>query len=295
MSLGVNGEGRRFELGAFDLDGTVLRRDLGISDATVEALRALREEWGMRLVVATGRSYDSAREQAARLGFGGEDPVICFGGSMVRRMSGETLLHRPVPRGAALDVLGWAAERGLHARVFTDGRVVVPAGEPPDAAVLPGRPPKGEPPPHVSVAEDVGAWFGTAGEEATKIVFVDDPGGVDRWLGEAQAAFRGRLHVTRSLPHYVEVGAVEGNKAEALGFLCEAWGIAPGRTLAFGDADNDVEMLRFAGLGVAVGGGMSEAVREAADATAPSVDEDGVARFVGGFLLGRALVGGRGA
>lgn len=292
-TFGTNGD-RRFELGAFDLDGTVLRRNLEISEATVGALRALREEWGMRLVVATGRSYDSAREQAARLGFGGDDPVICFGGSMVRRMSGETLLHSPVPREAALDVLGWAAERGLHARVFTDGRVIVPNGEPPDAAVLPNRPPKGEPPPHVSVVEDVGVWFGESPQEATKLVVVDDPAGVDRWLGEAQEAFRGRLHVTRSLPHYVEIGAVEGNKAEALGFLCEAWGIAPERILAFGDADNDVEMLRFAGLGVAVGGGMSEAVREAADAVAPSVDEDGVARFIEGLLSGHPLVGGRG-
>jgi len=208
---------------------------------------------------------------------------------MVRRMSGETLLHRPVPHEAALDVLGWAAERGLHARVFTDGRVVVPGGEPPDAAVLPNRPPKGEPPPHVSVVGDVGIWFRDAGQEATKLVIVDDPAGVNRWLGEAQEAFRGRLHVTRSLPHYVEVGAVEGNKAEALRFLCEGWGVDPERVVAFGDADNDVEMLRFVGLGVAVGGGMSRAVRDAADAVALSVDEDGVARFVEGLLENEGL------
>src|SRR3954464_15271965 len=45
-----------FDLGAFDLDGTVLRRDLTITQASVGALRALRER-GVRLVVATGRRF----------------------------------------------------------------------------------------------------------------------------------------------------------------------------------------------------------------------------------------------
>lgn len=279
-----DGQNLPFDLGAFDLDGTLLRRDLGISDATLEALAALRER-GVRLVVATGRSYESARDQAARLGFGGDDPVVCYGGSMVRRMNGETLLKNPVDREASLSVLGWAAEKGLHARVFTDGRVIVPDGEPPDAAVLPGRPPKGEPPPFLKVVDDVGDWLRASDEEPMKIVFVDEPSGVEAWLGEAQETFAGSLHVTRSLPHYVEIGSPEGDKARGLAFLCEAWGILPERTLAFGDADNDVEMLSFAGLGVAVGGGMSKAVRDAADDTAPSVERDGVARFIQGLLL----------
>ncbi|MDQ3736078.1 MAG: HAD family hydrolase, partial [Actinomycetota bacterium] len=94
------------------------------------------------------------------------------------------------------------------------------------------------------------------------------------------------LFVTRSLPHYVEVGGREGTKSEGLKFLCERWRIDPARTLAFGDAENDIDMLAFAGLGVAVGG-MSEEVRAAADAVAPPVDEDGVASFVHG-LLGEA-------
>ena len=62
-----------FDLGAFDLDGTVLRRDLAITEATVVALNALREQ-GVRLVVATGRRFEGAREHAERLGFG-----ECFG------------------------------------------------------------------------------------------------------------------------------------------------------------------------------------------------------------------------
>jgi Cof subfamily protein (haloacid dehalogenase superfamily) len=267
-----------FDLGAFDLDGTVLRRDLTITEATVKAVRALRER-GVRLVVATGRRFEGAREHAERLGSEDEDPVICYGGSMVRRINGETLLHRTLPKDVSVEVLEWAAERELHARVFVDGRIIVSPEIPAAVRYLRSREPD------VEVVESPAAWLLNGGENPTKLVIVDRPDRVPGWLGEAQRAFSG-LFVTRSLPHYVEVGEREGTKSEGLKFLCERWRIDPARTLAFGDAENDIDMLAFAGLGVAVGG-MSEEVRAAADAVAPPVDEDGVASFVHG-LLGEA-------
>jgi Cof subfamily protein (haloacid dehalogenase superfamily) len=266
-----------FDIGAFDLDGTVLRRDLSVTEATVGALEALREE-GMRLVVATGRRFEGAREHAGRLGFEEGDPVICYGGSMVRTMNGEeTLLHRTLSRSLSIEVLEWAADRGLHARVYTDGKIVTSPQTTAALEYLSGRETD------IEVVESPAAWLRDGGEEPTKLVIVDHPDEVPLWLKEAQAAFSGRLFVTRSLPHYVEVGGLRGTKASALEFLCELWGIDPARTLAFGDADNDVDMLSFAGLGVAVGG-MSQEVRDAADAVAPPVDEDGVASFIQGLL-----------
>ncbi|MBV9454413.1 MAG: HAD hydrolase family protein [Rubrobacter sp.] len=61
---------------AFDFDGTLLRRDLTITEITVGALRELRER-EVRLVVATGRRFECAREHVTRLGFRAEDPVNC--------------------------------------------------------------------------------------------------------------------------------------------------------------------------------------------------------------------------
>jgi hydroxymethylpyrimidine pyrophosphatase-like HAD family hydrolase len=128
-------------------------------------------------------------------------------------------------------------------------------------------------------------WLREGGEEPTKLVIVDRPDDIKGWLGEARTTFAGRLFVTRSLPHYVEIGSLEGTKASALGFLCERWRIEPERVLAFGDADNDIDMLHFAGHGVAVGG-MSGEVREAADRVVPGVDEDGVAGYIETLLGG---------
>jgi Cof subfamily protein (haloacid dehalogenase superfamily) len=265
--------GLSFELGAFDLDGTILRRDLRITGRTLAAMQGLRDR-GVRLVVATGRRFEGAREHAGRLGFADEDPVICYGGSMVRRMNGETLLHRTLPRDLGVEVLQWAAERDLHTRVFVDGRVITSPSTPAALKHL-----RNYEEPGLSVVEDPADWLRSGGEEPTKLVLVDQPDDVEGWLREAQNAFHGRLFVTRSLPHYVEVGGLEGTKSNALRFLCEHWGIDHGRAIAFGDADNDVDMLRFVGHGVAVGG-MTDEVREAADAVAPPVNEDGVAIYL---------------
>lgn len=223
-------------------------------------------------MVATGRRYESAAEQAGRLGFGEDDPVVCYGGSMVRRLGGETLLHRTLPKDLSLEVLDWASERNLHARVFVDGRVVT---SPDSSAVLEFV--RREP--DIVSVDSPASWLREGGEDPTKLVIVDHPDDVPGWLDEARETFRDRLFVTRSLPHYVEIGGLEGNKSSALEFLCGRWNIDPPRVLAFGDADNDVDMLRFAGCGVAVGP-MTDEVRRAADEVVAGVDEDGVALFV---------------
>ena len=279
MGTEQSGNGLGFDLGAFDLDGTVLRRNLRITKETIAALGRLRDR-GMRLVVATGRRFEDAREYAGRLGFEEGDPVICYGGSMVRRINGETLLHRTLPTELGMEVLEWAARRDLHARVFVDGRIVTSPDTP---AAMEHLKSYGEP--DVSAVESPARWLEEDGVEPTKLVIVDYPDDIGGWLEEARTAFAGRLFVTRSLPHYVEIGGPEGTKSRALRFLCERWGIEQDRVLAFGDADNDIDMLRFAGRGVAVGG-MSGEVREAADEVVPGVEEDGVARYVDKLLGG---------
>lgn len=269
----LNGSGMPYDLGVFDLDGTVLSYDLVITERVLETFRRLREG-GMRLIVATGRHYGSAREHALKLGFEDRDPLICYGGSMVRRMNGETLMHRTLPRDLSLEALDWAADRGLHARIFLDGRVV----SAPDTAVLLNnmRHPEGF---NVTPVKSPAEWLRSSGENPTKLVIVDYPDNVPNWLEDAREAFEGRLFVTRSLPHYVEISGCEGTKARALEFICDHWNLDPARAIAFGDADNDVDMLSFAGHGVSVGG-KTAAVRRAADALAPPVEEDGVPRYL---------------
>jgi hydroxymethylpyrimidine pyrophosphatase-like HAD family hydrolase len=205
------------------------------------------------------------------LPFGHPEPERCVAICIERR---ETLLHRTLPTNLGVEVLEWAAARDLHARVFVDGRIITSPDTPAALEHL-----RSYAEPGVTVVDSPAEWLKEHGEEPTKLVIVDYPDDIGGWLREARSAFSGRLFVTRSLPHYVEIGGLTGTKSEVLGFLCGRWGIERERVLAFGDADNDIDMLRFAGRGIAVGGMTSE-VREAADEVVPGVDEDGVARYV---------------
>ena len=190
------------------------------------------------------------------------------------------MLHRKLPASLGIEVLEWAAARDLHARAFLDGRIITSPDTP---AALDHLRRYAEP--GVSVVDSPADWLREGTERPTKLVIVDRPDDIEGWLEAARTAFDGRLFVTRSLPHYVEIGSLQGTKASALGFLCEWWGIEPERVLAFGDADNDIDMLRFAGHGVAVGGMTGEG-REAADRVVPGVDKYGVAGYVETLLGG---------
>lgn len=286
MTLEKNGlqNGLPFEMCAFDLDGTLMRFDMTISDDTMRALGDLRAN-DIRVVLATGRRYEGAREHAMRLGFSEDEPLVCYGGSMIRSIRGETFLENSMPAEGALEILEWAEKRGLHARIFMDGQVVTspdtPAALTAMASFIEDR---------VETVESPKAWLAENREDPIKVTIVDSPADVEEWIGDAEEAFSERYFVTRSLPHYVEIGAADGKKSAALNFLCEKWGIPPERIIAFGDGENDIDMLRFAGRGVAVGG-MTEAVRNAADEMTASVGEEGVARYIEGILSGASGAG----
>jgi hypothetical protein len=82
--------------------------------------------------------------------------------------------------------------------------------------------------------------------------------------------------VTHSGGPFVEISATGVDKAMALGELCATLGVSAAEVVAFGDMPNDVPMLRWAGLGVAVANAHPDALAAADDLTASNA-EDGVA------------------
>lgn len=86
-----------------------------------------------------------------------------------------------------------------------------------------------------------------------------------------------RLNVVASTPRNIEINAGEAGKGEALRFLSERLAIRREEVMAFGDSLNDISMLRYAGVGVAMGNAAPE-VKAAADRMTAANTEDGVAR-----------------
>jgi Cof subfamily protein (haloacid dehalogenase superfamily) len=94
-----------------------------------------------------------------------------------------------------------------------------------------------------------------------------------------------QLHITTSVPIFLETTNPAINKGTAIDFLAQnLLGITAQEVMAIGDNHNDVEMLAYAGWGVAMGNAPAE-VKAQADWVAPSVDEDGVAIAIDRFVL----------
>jgi hydroxymethylpyrimidine pyrophosphatase-like HAD family hydrolase len=83
------------------------------------------------------------------------------------------------------------------------------------------------------------------------------------------------LNAATSMPTYLEFTSIESDKARALAFLCQRMGIPPEQSVAVGDGRNDVSMLAWAGLGVAVEGSEPEVIA-AADRTVPGPGHGGI-------------------
>jgi hydroxymethylpyrimidine pyrophosphatase-like HAD family hydrolase len=104
---------------------------------------------------------------------------------------------------------------------------------------------------------------------------------VDEILPGLQELWAGRLYVVRSQPEYIEFTDISVSKSGALAWLCERLGVPRDGVVALGDGMNDVDMLEWAGLGVAVAEA-ARPVRDAADAVVPRADVPAFLRALSG-------------
>jgi Cof subfamily protein (haloacid dehalogenase superfamily) len=248
----------RPDLVASDLDGTLLPPSLEFLPQTVAGVGRLRAA-GLPFVVCTGRMFKSARRMLARLGIT-SGPIVCYQGALVADLgSGVWSRHLPIPSHLAADVVCLMRELERHVNVYVDDELYV---EHDDSW---GRRYAEYAEVGMNVVADLLAVVTTP---PTKIVIETDPDDVTRLLPDLQTRWEGRLYVTRSLPHFIEISDPQATKSAALAYLCDKLGATRERTVACGDGMNDVDMLRWAGLGVAVTEASDE-VRAAAGLVVP--------------------------
>lgn len=250
---------------ACDLDGTLVGRDGVLGPRTRSAIARSKDE-GVRVLVATGRMFRSARRYLDEASL--DDPVVCYqGAAVVDPRSGEFLLHEPLDLGVAREVIESLGARGLSPNVYVDDQLYVARETEYSRRYSAFQ--------HLPVVEvgDLLAWLD---RPPTKLVVVSEPEVLADVRGELAPRFDGRLFLTTSLPYMLELGNPGVTKGSGLAFVASALGIELDRVVAFGDGENDVELLEVAGFGVAVEGGHPRLLA-IADRTCPGPEEEGVA------------------
>lgn len=130
---------------------------------------------------------------------------------------------------------------------------------------------------------EVGDLRDFASRRFTRLLAVGEKDQIRDLTSDLNYLLNGSLYVTRSLPHFCEILNPAGGKEKALSWICDRLEIDRSETIAFGNGYNDVPMLSWAGLGVAVDGAVQEVV-EVADRIAPAIENDGVAQVLGRLL-----------
>ncbi len=277
--------GARLAAVAIDLDGTALRGDSTMSERTVAALRSCADA-GIAVLLCTGRSPVAA--EPFRSSIGATGPMVFYNGAAVIDGGKGTVLAATL---LAADVCAYcveiARERDVHFHGFLPGDRLVYERERPETEKYRKRTGlRGE-------ILDLRALFERGGAGANGLIkgmFIAEGSILDRIQAALDERFGGRIYRAKSDPTFLEVMAAGVSKGAALGVALSLRGIEREATIAFGDAENDMPLLRAAGFGVAVANA-AQAVRNAADDVAPSNEEDGVAVYLERLLADRGAAG----
>jgi Cof subfamily protein (haloacid dehalogenase superfamily) len=203
------------------------------------------------------------------------DPVVCYQGAVVADPeSGEFLRHEPIPLELAKEAIGAVEAEGFGLNCYVEDELYV-ASETAEARSYAEFQ-------HLPI-HTVGPLLAWLDEPPTKLVTIGEPERLDALEEQMKAHFDGRLYISKSLPYFLEFASPAVTKGSGMEFVAGHLGIARERTVAFGDGENDVELLEWAGYAVAVANA-HERVLALADLVCPPVDEEGVAQVIEALL-----------
>jgi Cof subfamily protein (haloacid dehalogenase superfamily) len=262
-----------YKMITIDVDDTLLNDQRIVTEATRTALAQAMER-GAMVTLATGRMFASAKQIAKQIQL--NVPLITYQGAYVKNLLDEEILYaRFVPEGAAEQVYDYATKHRYHLQVYHEDRLYareenqkiqdyariskVPYFIEPNFARLLKKP-------------------------LNKLLIYEEPAVLDHIAEDLRVLLGDTVYITKSKPYFLEILHKEGTKGHAVEFLAQHFDCQLSQVIAIGDSWNDREMIRTAGLGVAMGNAV-EPLKQIADFITKTNNEDGVKYVIDQFIL----------
>jgi hypothetical protein len=245
--------------------------DSRLRPRTIEAMRRAYDA-GIAVIVVTGRMVKSVRQALAPAGI--EAPVICYQGAVVVDGDGTWLRHEPLPVDLARETIAALAEVGIAPNVYVEDELYV-AADTPEARAYSEL--------NRIDFHVVGPLLDWLEQEPTKLVAVGEPARLDELEPQFKERFGDREFISKSLPHFLEFAKKGVTKGAGLDFLSERLGFTKAQTIAFGDGENDLELVDWPDYGIAVGNA-GERVKALARWVCPPAEDEGVAQVLEALL-----------
>ena len=265
----------KYKMIVSDFDGTIYTDDFKISDETISAVSDYRKAGGL-FFIATGRLYEAIRKNAKLFDLTNE--IVTYqGGAIFDLTTDEIIMSYNIEKEIAIEIYNYIYEN------FPD--VTIPILFYNDRCIV-----KEECAPITHFCDVVGVSPIYTGVNLNDYVLANDinPNKVlsmvetkdsDAFVAGLIENFGDVVNINRSNTFLVEIVSKVASKGNAVAWLAEKYGIKQEEIICIGDAENDISMIKYAGLGVAMGNAM-QTTKAQADYICGTNNDNGVANVI---------------
>ncbi len=258
-----------YKLVGIDLDGTLLNSQHEVDQDTIEAIRECKKK-GIKIVLATGRLYRSIRKYIELLELENEQ-ITLNGAAIINSADHSVFREKLLPAEYYRQVIRNGKKRRIPVMVFDSTSYY---SEKHHAAIKEMEIMCNL---NVKVIPDIESI-----KNVSKVLFITH----DNMTIESikKVVDHEKLNCIRTGYDYIEVFDRTVNKGTAIRAIAEEYGIDAKEVLAIGDSDNDMEMIRYAGMGIAMGNAYEE-IKDVSDAVTDTNNRSGVAKALYHYVL----------
>lgn len=266
-----------YKLLGLDLDGTLLNSQHEISDTNKETIRLLYAK-GVKVILLSGREPSSLKAFAEELGI--KEPLSGLNGGIITDHTGEKVLYQKcIDEELAKKMVNYVCNENVVSFIFIGNMVLFHGGEAEElerakAYILAD----------IKPIKNISKYIGENNlwGKINKILLAGENQNLLKHREKLNDLTNGNLSMEFSLPIFLELFNKDVSKGRALAKIGEMLDIKGEEMVVIGDGENDISMIEYAGVGVAMENALST-VKNRADYITLSNDEDGVSHVIKKF------------
>ena len=271
-----------YKLVAIDLDGTLVTDEKELTKKTIETIKKASKK-GVKIMISSGRSLYRLEKFIDALDLRKENQyTICFnGGMIVENITKEILYSKNLETEEVKELIHLGKTLELPIMIYSkDTHYVekIPDVIQKNIKNLIGM--------NLKIVNFEELNFNKKENHIYKVCFIDKPEKIIEKREQISKEMFEKYEITSSVPEYLEIVKKGIKKSEAIKVVMEKYDIKREEVMAIGDGENDIEMLDFAGLGIAMENA-KDYVKEFADDVTTSNNDDGVANAIEKYILRR--------
>lgn len=265
-----------YKMIVLDMDDTLLRDDHSISTRTKEAIEKAQKQ-GVKVVLASGRPDYAMKETAKDLGLDehGSYIVSYNGAIIIDCKTDEIIFERSLSKEIAHELYDFSKEHNVHLHTYWNDDIITEKNNEYTEieANITGM--------EIKTIDD---FKKAVKGNVIKVLMLEDPEYLKKVELKLKPQLKDKLNMTISKPFFLEFMDKGIDKGASLSRLIDRLGIKQEEVIAMGDSYNDLSMLKFAGLGVAMANSPDD-IKSEVEYITDSNMEDGVAKVIEKFVL----------